>query len=469
VTVVLHGSARAHAGLAVCVDVGSTFTKAGVVDVERGELLASASHPTTVDTDVLDGVDALFASLSEALPGADLSRVLACSSAGGGLRLAVVGYEREVTAEAGRRVGLSAGARIVHVAAGSLDSSAMAQLRAARPDMLLLVGGTDGGNADVLLHNAAALAAARLALPVVVAGNVAVRDSVCALLDSAGQAALPTANVLPRIGVLDPMPARRAVREVFLRHVIGGKGLSTGTRFADMVRGATPDLVLTGVELLADGAGDVPGVGDVVVVDVGGATTDVYSVVTPDPEEASLRREVVEVLWRSRTVEGDLGMRWNAPGVVEAARAERLLGPGDSDLASAADRRAADPGYLADTLAETMHDERLAVLAATVALRRHARQDTVDGRGKDLRQVRLVVGSGGVLRHADPARSSAVLRAALTDYAGGWLLPEQATPTVDTDYVLAAAGLLASEHPRAAAKLLRSNLVPPAALQTGRD
>jgi uncharacterized protein (TIGR01319 family) len=436
----------------VCVDVGSTFTKACVVDVTAGELVATGSHPTTVETDVLDGVDALLAELAAVLPGVDLSAVRACSSAGGGLRLAVVGYERAVTAEAGHRVGLSAGARVVHVSAGPLDEAGVAALAATTPDVLLLVGGTDGGNAEILLHNAGVLAAAGLPAPVVVAGNVEARDEVCALLSAAGRAVLPTANVLPRIGVLDPMPARRTIREVFLRHVIGGKGLSAGPRFGAMVRGATPDLVLTGVELLADG-----GVGDVVVVDVGGATTDVYSVVTPDAEEAALRREVVEVLWRSRTVEGDLGMRWSAPGVVAAAVAERLA---DADLAGAAARRAADPGYLPDTDLEREHDDRLAALAMTVALRRHARPEQVLGRagGKDLRQVRLVVGSGGVLRQASPARRAAVLRAALTDHAGGWLLPERADTVVDVHYVLAAAGLLAEDHPRAAARLVHAQL-----------
>ncbi|MGA8114566.1 MAG: glutamate mutase L, partial [Actinocatenispora sp.] len=101
--------------LGVCVDVGSTFTKALVVDTGSGELLATAAHPTTVRTDVLHGLDACLDALSRALPGARLDRQLVCSSAGGGLRLAVVGYEPLVTAEAGHRVGLSAGARVVHV------------------------------------------------------------------------------------------------------------------------------------------------------------------------------------------------------------------------------------------------------------------------------------------------------------------------------------------------------------------
>ena len=65
------------------------------------------------------------------------------------------------------------------------------------------------------------------------------------------------------------------------------------------------------------------GVGDVVVVDVGGATTDVYSVTSPDLDEDPAEREAVATMWRSRTVEGDLGVRWNAPGIVEAATRER--------------------------------------------------------------------------------------------------------------------------------------------------
>jgi uncharacterized protein (TIGR01319 family) len=455
-----------------CVDVGSTYTKAAAVDVEAGRLLASAAAPTTVVTDVLDGVDAAVAGLAGQLPGVGLGEIRACSSAGGGLRLAVVGYERAVTAEAGYRVGLSAGARVVHVATGRLDVDGLSALTAERPDLVLLVGGTDGGNADVLMHNARALGRAGLRgdggerLPVVVAGNA---DAAPAAATAVGAGAVVAANVLPRIGVLDPLPARAAIRSVFIEHVIGGKHLSASPRFAAMVRAATPDAVLAGVERLSDGAPAeadarpaVEGAGDVLVVDVGGATTDVYSVVTPDPEEAALHREVVETLWRGRTVEGDLGVRWTAPGVVEAARAERLLAPGEhGPLAVAAERRAGDPAFLPGSPEERAVDARLAELALTVALRRHARpHETGEVRtsGKDLRQVRLVVGSGGVLRHGTPEVVAQVLAPTVGDHAGGWRVPERARLAVDARYVLAAAGLLAPDHPWAAASLAATAL-----------
>ncbi|KAB7743545.1 glutamate mutase [Nostocoides sp. F2B08] len=423
-----------------CVDVGSTFTKGVLVDPTDGRLLHSGATPTTVGTDVLEGI----ATLRGRLP-VEPSDTLVCSSAGGGLRLAVVGYEREVTGEAGHRVGLSAGARVVHVAAGELDRAGLAALRARRPDIILLVGGTDGGNADVLLHNATRLARARITVPIVAAGNADARDEVAAVLDCAGRRFVLADNVVPRIGVIDPDSARAAIRTVFLEHVIGGKGLSRGPEFARMVRAATPDAVLTGVEVLAGV------VGDVIVVDVGGATTDVYSALVPQGEDAEIHRDVVGHLWQERTVEADLGMRWSAPGVVEAAARERLSVP--EALEAYALAAAADPGHLPRGAAEVSLDLALARIAAVVAARRHGRPATPSEAPRPLADVGLVIGSGGVLRHNEPDAALDVVRAVTTDHGGGWRVPEGAQVAVDTAYLLFAVGLLAEAHPDAARSL----------------
>ncbi|KRE62058.1 glutamate mutase L [Nostocoides sp. Soil756] len=426
----------------LCVDVGSTFTKALLVG-DDGEVRGRAAHPTTVATDVMDGVDAVRAALGVAH---DPEHLVLCSSAGGGLRLAVVGFEREVTAEAGHRVGLSAGARVVHVAAGPMTAADIRALRDARPDLVLLVGGTDGGNAAVLLHNAERLARARVTAPVVVAGNADAAAAVAALLDATSRRHVLADNVLPRIGEVAPESARAAIRAVFLEHVIGGKGLSRGRGFAPLVRAATPDAVLRGVEVLAHTRGE-----DVLVVDVGGATTDVYSVLAPQGEDATIRREVVGTLWHARTVEADLGMRWNAEAVVEAAARERLdLGPG---VAAWATTVAADPARLATTAAEWDAETALARAAVTVAVRRHGRPAAAGDRPRPLADVGLVVGSGGVLRHAPAEAAQSVLAPALGDHGGGWRVPDRARAVVDRDYVLFAVGLLAEDHPQAAAAL----------------
>jgi uncharacterized protein (TIGR01319 family) len=455
----------------VCVDFGSTWTKAALVELDSGLLLGTASHPTTLpgpagDGDVLDGYDACVAVLAQQDPRALEADVLACSSAGGGLRIAVVGNEELVTAEAGRRVALSSGGKVVLVLHGGLEDAGLAELRAAEPDVVLLVGGTDGGNAEVLEGDARFLAGVPWPGPVVVAGNVESQPVVAELLAGSGTPHVLADNVVPRIGVLAPDSARRAIREIFLSHVIGGKHLSSrtdarGRTFTSMVRGATPDVVLTGVELLARGLDDQhPGAGDVVVVDVGGATTDVHSVVELDPEDSGLAREVVATTPVTRTVEGDLGMRWSAVSTVEAA--------GRDDLHAAAVRRRAQPDLLPDDCpdpgAEQDADLEIAAAAVRIALERHAGRSRVvvspEGRvversGKDLREVDLLVGSGGVLRHGGLDAVRRVLVPATGDaFEGGWQLPRDPRVVVDHDYVLAAAGLLAQEHPVAAHRLL---------------
>ncbi|MET0764311.1 MAG: glutamate mutase L [Blastococcus sp.] len=413
-----------------CVDIGSTYTKAALVELATGRLLETAQAPTTLE-DVVSGV--LIAT-----SGFGNVPVVACSSAGGGLRLAVVGYEELISAEAGHRAALSAGARVVHVAAGILDAAALAALQASTPDVVLLVGGTDGGEASVLRANAAVLAQADWSVPVVLAGNAAVREDVAAVLRDGGLSVREADNVLPDIGLLAPESARAAIRQVFLEHVIGGDRLSSDPRLRSWVRAVTPDAVLEGVSVLAGlrRTAEVPGV---VVLDVGGATTDVYCVPDPDAEQSTLGREAVGVPARRRTVEGDLGVSWSVDALRAAAAAEGLPAPSDDPL-------------------------ELGEAAATVALRRHLRAEAAYGPGgAGARGVGLVVLSGGVFRHADPGAVQDVVARLAADRGGAGSVLAGTEVAVDRRYVLAAAGLLAAEHPDAAAGLARS-LVDPAAV-----
>lgn len=442
-----------EAGVVVCVDVGSTYTKAAAVDA-AGALLGTASYRTTLRTDVMDGLNAAVDAAVP--PGADVSETLVCSSAGGGLRLGVIGNEPLVTARAAYRAGLSAGARVVHIGAGVLGPADLGELAAARPDVVLLAGGTDGGDETAIRAHAEALAASPVRAPVVFAGNAAAAEDVRAALTAAGRDVTCVGNVLPRIGRLDPVPARTALREVFLRHVIAGKHLSAHADFTDAVKAATPDAVLAGIELLTDLTG-----ADLLAVDVGGATTDVYSALTPDAELSGPRAEVAGTAWRSRTVEGDLGVRHTATGIVEAAEADGLHVR--AALHEAARRRSDRPGLVSDGEPDRAADAELSALAARVAVGRHARGERVGGPteplrgGKDLAAVRLVIGSGGVMRR-DPAAAH-WLRAAVCEHtAGGFRPPESADVVIDAAYVLAPAGLLAANGHRARAEGLLATL-----------
>jgi uncharacterized protein (TIGR01319 family) len=435
----------------LCLDVGSTWTKAALVAPD-GALLGTAQHPTT-PPEVLDGIAAVTTALA-----AGAAPVLACSSAGGGLRLAVVGQERLISAEAGYRVALSAGAKVVHVSSGELDAAGVRALRESRPDVVLLAGGTDGGDRRVLLHNARRLAAHHFAAPIVLAGNADARAEALTVLAGTGRRVVATDNVLPDVGELAPGPARAAIREVFLEHVIGGKGLSHGPRFRQLVRAVTPDAVLVGVAGLAAvlAADNAEGAGAVLVVDVGGATTDVYSAVAlPDVEPG---KRAVALPPERRTVEGDIGMRWSATGVVAEAAVERLLAEGEHQkLAEAAEFRAEHVDFIPTDTADAAVDARLAALAAILALRRHARM--VEAQFGP-RGAAILVASGGVFRHANPTTLSTVESALRADPVLRPIL-RHATLVVDRNYVLAPAGLLAEAgNPLAAENLLRANLLP---------
>jgi hypothetical protein len=440
--------------LIACVDFGSTFTKAALVEVRTGELVATASHRTTIDTDVLDGWDACLEQLCAVEPKARRARVLACSSAGGGLRIGVVGNEELVTAEAGRRVALSSGGRVVHVASGGLTPASLEELTRSRPDVVLLVGGTDGGNAEVLLSCARTLAEASWPGPVVVAGNVEAQPEVAALLDGAGTPYVLAANVVPQIGVLAPDSARAAIREMFLRHVIGGKHLSQRADFTAMVRGATPDVVLTAVELLAHGLDEEhPGAGDVVVVDIGGATTDVHSVVELDPEDAGLSRQVVAtvpVTAPSRATRHAL----ERGSTVQEGLAADVLPP------STRTRSSVPPRYATPTRRTCRHPEETAPTrrrrrgrggrAAPARRAAAGRSDrtvrVVERSGKTCAEVDLLVGSGGVLRNNPPEVTDRLLGLGGRGGARGRQLP--VAPGRGGPGVRARAAGLLAEHTR---------------------
>lgn len=467
------------------IDFGSTYTKLRALDLDSGELLATAQGPSTLARDINIGLDAALAALARSL-GA-LPRFacrLASSSAAGGLRMVTVGLVRELTAEAARQAALGAGARLVASFAYRLTPGDVARVVELDPDIVLVCGGTDGGNTAVLVHNAGMLARSSLACAVVVAGNREVADECGALLRGAAGVSSSGAsdgaqrgparnvvvadNVMPELGVLNIEPARAAIRDLFLAHIVHAKGIDRAAARFDAVLMPTPAAVLEGARLVADGAGSDPGAGALVVVDPGGATTDVHSIGEGAHEPGVIRQGLPEP-HAKRTVEGDLGMRHNAVTIAAAAGLDALAE--DAGIASSAaqamlDEIAADVGRLPRTDAERRFDAALARAAIRIALSRHAGSRetvyTVQGpvevqRGKDLREVTMLIGTGGALVHA--ADPTGLLRAALSDpLAPQSLRPRAPALALDRDYVLYAVGLLAQVDAVAALRLARARL-----------
>jgi len=445
-------------------DFGSTYTKVRLVDPAEGRLLAQAEAPTSIATDLMDGYSTALAAATKSAGGAvSIEQQLAVSSAGGGLRVAAVGLVADMTAAAARQTALNAGARVELVVAGRLGEEQLDGLEAVRPEIILFAGGTDGGQADLVMENARRLASRQLGAIVVVACNADVAGEAAELLG-----AEVAANVMPELGRLEIDSAREAILRAFLDHVIGGKGLSAGAEFARMVRMPTPEAVLEATRLLARGTDAQPGLGDLIVVDVGGATTDVHSDRAAEVAAPGVEDPLLPPPPTLRTVEGDLGLRAGAPGVLaaDAAWVETESGFDEGRIRRAVSSRAERPEWIPESPEEARFDGLLAVGCATQALTRHcgtmllsrsaAGPPTLVRSGPDLREVTRVLGTGGVFAHRDDGEW--VLREALARRAPRSLAPRDAEVGIDRNYILAAAGLLATEDPDAALGLLQREL-----------
>lgn len=446
-------------GVVALADFGSTYTKVRLVDPVEGRLLARAEHPTTIGSDLMEGyASALAAARSSAGAAVAIDEQLAVSSAGGGLKVAAVGLVEDLTAAAARQAALNSGARVEVVLAGTLADEQLAQLEAARPEIVLFAGGTDGGQAELVLENARRLGARQLGGNAVVACNAAVAARAAELLRAGGSRVEVAANVMPALGTLAIEPAREAILGVFLDHVIGGKGLSASPDFQRMVRLPTPEAVLEATRLL----------GDVIVVDIGGATTDVHSHRTHEVETPGIEDPLLPAPMTLRTVEGDLGMRSGAAGVlaVDGRWIEAEATADGEAIRQGVSLRGEDPKWLPESPDDSCLDGLLASGCATHALARHCGTmlltpghngpPTLVRNGPDLREVELVLGTGGVFAHRSDGRE--ILRRALDRRGPRSLTPAEPTLGVDAGYVLAAAGLLATEDREAAVRLLRAEL-----------
>ncbi|MDQ2630901.1 MAG: glutamate mutase L [Actinomycetota bacterium] len=456
-------------GAVALADFGSTYTKVRLVDPGEGRLLARAEVPTSIGTDLMEGYSAALAAAMDSAGGAaSVDEQLAVSSAGGGLKVAAVGLVEDLTAAAARQAALNAGARVETVVAGVLGDEQLDELQAARPEIVLFAGGTDGGQAELVVENARRLAARGIGDHAVVACNADVAGEAAEMLRRAGTVAEVAANVMPELGRMEIESAREAILRLFLEHVIGGKGLSASPEFERMVKMPTPEAVLEATRLLARGTSAQPGVGDVAVVDIGGATTDVHSDRIADVSSPGIEDPLLPPPATLRTVEGDLGLRSGAAGALAAdGRWLEAEGSGEeAEIRQAVSIRGRDPAWLPGDEREARLDGLLAVSCATHALSRHCGTmlltpgrggpPTLVRSGPDLREVRRILGTGGVFAHRDDG--GWILRQALKRRQPRSLAPRDPAVYVDGSYVLAAAGLLATLDPEAAMRLLRSEL-----------
>ena len=450
------------------IDFGSTYTKLTAVDVEGQVLLGTAAAYTTVQTDINDGLREGLKRLEEKIGKLDFAECYACSSAAGGLRMVTSGLVPELTGEAAKLASLGAGAKVVGIYAFQLTEDDLLDIQAAKPDIFLLVGGTDGGNTECILHNAKMLATLPAEFPIVIAGNRTAARQCQRILE--GHETYICPNVMPKFGVLNIEPTQKQIREIFLDRIIQAKGLSTATELLSDIMMPTPSAVLQAMNLLAQGCEGESGIGELVAVDVGGATTDVYSIADGMPEHMNTVYKGLPEPFAKRTVEGDIGMRYSIHGIVEAAGVSRV-----SDLSGLSEERVeqlvddlrnhTDKVPNGDPELEAL-DYALASLAIEEAVRRHAgtieETYTMMGltyvqSGKNLTNVKQIVVTGGSLIHTKRTEEIA----AFAQYSPAdptSLRPKNADVWVDRTYILAAMGLLSSHYPQTALRIMKKEL-----------
>ncbi|SDI04790.1 methylaspartate mutase accessory protein GlmL [Desulfosporosinus hippei] len=451
------------------IDFGSTYTKVTVVDLDAEIILGTARAGTTIETNIMEGMKAALAQIPEPIGGWKFVRKLACSSAAGGLKMIASGLVKELTAEAARRAALGAGARVLEVFSYELSPKDLDRIVVSKPDILLLAGGTDGGNKEVILKNAELLSNLPISLPVVIAGNKVVAAQAEEMLRKQHNPVVVADNVMPDLGVLSVESARLAIREVYLSHIIKAKGLDKAEEYLERIMMPTPSAVLSAAELLAQGEGSEPGWGELMIVDVGGATTDVHSVAKGDPSKPSVMLKGLPEPYVKRTVEGDLGMRYSSEALVEIAgrRLMDYLGWTEEQVSGQLELLKENPWRIPQTGEEAKFDVAMGRMAVGLAVDRHA--GTIEvvytpfgasyiQNGKDLTPLTVVIGTGGVLlHHPDPAE---ILKGTVFNPQEPTILkPQNPAFFLDKEYILAAMGLLREVSPQIALRMMKKYIV----------
>jgi uncharacterized protein (TIGR01319 family) len=448
-------------------EIGSTTTIVNAfheIESQSPVFLGQGFAPTSVlEGDVRKGLEGAIESLKSNLKADTLSwkHIFASSSAAGGLRMTVHGLVYDMTVRAAREAALGAGANVHLVTAGRMRKSDIRKLSAIHPNIILIAGGVDYGERDIPLHNAELIAEALIMegkpIPVIYAGNIENREDVREIFkEYPGRLAL-VENVYPRIDELVIEPTRHIIQEVFEEHIIHAPGME---HIRDLVDGPiipTPGGVLAAAKVLKEE------IGDLIVFDVGGATTDLHSVSEGSEEVSRLLVSPEPVA--KRTVEGDLGVFINRLNILEMETEEKLsrsLGIKESEIRKLVENLGPIPAGREEILLV----EELAKIAARTALERHAgnfrnlygpQGKTRIAEGKDLTSVKYCIGTGGALTRLPDGAD--IIRKIIANHNGAGLYPSQeAEFLLDRHYTMASLGVLSKKYPQAAVQLMKESL-----------
>ncbi|MCD4847471.1 MAG: glutamate mutase L [Candidatus Aegiribacteria sp.] len=478
-------------------DCGSTTTKAILIEKRDGEyrLIRRGEAPTTVEAPAEDVTKGVLNAVGEIedLEGrkflkADGSTVqvspdskdgvdiyMSTSSAGGGLQMTVAGVVKTMTGESAQRAALGAGAIVMDVVAsndGRLAHEKVADIRRLRPDMILLSGGIDGGTIDHVVELAEIIKAADpkprfgvgYKLPVIYAGNKDAAGEVAKELGDQAELKIVD-NLRPVLERENLGPARDLIHELFMEHVMAQApgyprlmewaGHYVDGKWKQVPIMPTPGAVGKLIEIVAKNENI-----EVMGVDIGGATTDVFSVFTSGDETVF-----------NRTVSANLGLSYSVSNVLASAGFDNVMRwvpfhMDEADLRNRIRNKMIRPTTIPQMLKELIVEQAIAREALRLALVQHkelatglkgvAQERTIGDAFEqtqtgatlvNMMNLDLLIGSGGVLSHA-PRRSQAALM--VIDA----FLPEGVTMlAVDSIFMMPQLGVLSEVLPQAATEV----------------
>lgn len=454
----------------LAVDFGSTYTKVVAVDILHEEIIKIARSPTTVDTNIMEGYHSAINKLGyEFKRNQRLYRKIACSSAAGGLRMITIGLIPDLTATAAKNAALGAGAKVEKVYAGTLNKQEILEIQSLDPDIILLCGGTDGGNDKVVCDNAKNIASSKINSNFVFAGNKVAVDFVTSEFISHNKKIDVAENVMPEIGVLNIESVQSKIREIFLDTIIRAKGMESTSKDIDSVLMPTPMSILNATKLIADGTKNQKGLGSSLVVDLGGATTDIHSASDGEPSRTNVTRKGLPEPYLKRTVEGDIGMRYSIEGIINGEGLNIVVkdcGFEKEKVENYCSLVKKNPAHLPVSIEERRIEQSLAKVAVEIAIDRHAGTlkniytpmgEVFVQSGKDLSDISIIIGTGGAIVESDSS-IEILKKIAFNPSEPFSLRPQTPTYYLDKDYILFAVGLLNEVDPNIAFRIAQKSL-----------
>lgn len=425
----------------VTIEIGSTITKVNAFNdifTENPVHTAQATDLTTVEQgDVTIGAYKALEKLSESAgEHIEAEEILINSSAAGGLSMGVFGLTYDMTARAAREASLGAGAVINYIGCGKIQPYQIDELMEKKPKIILFAGGLDYGDTEITYHNALMISQIPLDIPIIYAGNCQLSSAVSRLFEKEGKNLIITRNVYPGVDELDIEPAREIIQKTFSDHIIHARGMEKLSELTKKEIIPTPYAVLKITEKIYEKMGGI------IVIDVGGATTDIHSVCEDTPEHSAKRIEPEPL--SKRTVEGDLGVYVNAVNL-NNIEDKTLRFHGNLDFLKP----------VPDSESSIMLSKNLASKAVRLGLLRHAGKIrtvfTPSGKkqfvtGKDLTNVRYIIGTGGALTRL-PGCESILYPENLSLSTESLLPAKEAQSHIDRKYIFSSLGTIAFHYP----------------------